>query len=148
MLKFFLVVFFHPFCALCSVWDWGGGASGGSVSSSGAGSSGSRLMHCSSRGPRPGASRITAVEFANGHDVSLLLAASDDGSLRVWRDYASIYSPSLYSASSVSSSIHSAGFGSQTWPKLVSAWQALSDISQPAVAAKGVNGESLRKPTR
>ncbi|XP_071450687.1 regulatory-associated protein of mTOR-like [Hetaerina americana] len=121
------------------VWDWGGGFPGGSAGSSGAGSSGSRLMHCPSRGPRPGASRITAVEFANGHDVSLLLAASDDGSLRLWRDYASIYSPSLYS-----SSIHVAAFGSQiAQPKLVSAWQALSDISQPAMATKGVNGAGV-----
>ncbi|KAG8222534.1 hypothetical protein J437_LFUL004570 [Ladona fulva] len=118
------------------VWDWGGGTLG-STGSSSTGTAGSKLSHCPSRGPRPGASRITSIEFVNGHDVSLLLAASDDGSLRLWRDYSCPYTPQ-FSMGPASSSIHASGISSQSQPRLVSAWQAISDISQPAMAARQV----------
>lgn len=41
--------------------------------------------------------KITAAEFINPHDISLLMTGSDDGSVMVWRDYQS-ESPSLVTA--------------------------------------------------
>lgn len=56
------------------------------------------------------APRITALDFINPHDVSLLLVGSEDGTVRVWSHYAN--------------------FGSVTKdPQLVSAWQAIPDAT-------------------
>lgn len=78
---------------------------------------GAKLTYCASRGNKM--SRITALEFINAHDVSLLMAGSDDGSVRVWKNYSSMLNRD---------------------PILLTAWQALSDI-QPATKAS--TGEHL-----
>nr|XP_006824701.1 PREDICTED: regulatory-associated protein of mTOR [Saccoglossus kowalevskii] len=31
--------------------------------------------------------RITSIDFMNGHDIGLLLTGSDDGAVRIWRNY-------------------------------------------------------------
>ncbi|EDO47933.1 predicted protein [Nematostella vectensis] len=50
--------------------------------------------------------RITSMEFLNAHDLTLLLTGTDDGSVRVWRDYDGVESP----------------------VEVVTAWQALSGM--------------------
>ncbi|PSN48417.1 Regulatory-associated protein of mTOR [Blattella germanica] len=57
---------------------------------------------------RSKASRITSLEFVNSHDVSLLLVGSDDGSIRLWNNYALTQQ------------------GRE--PGLITAWQALADV--------------------
>lgn len=64
-----------------------------------------KLNYFSNRNPR--LTRITYTEFINAHDRSLLISGSDDGGVRVWRNYVP-------------------EDGSQT--ELVAAWQALSDM--------------------
>lgn len=32
-------------------------------------------------------SRVTALEFINSHDIALLMAGSDDGTIRIWKNY-------------------------------------------------------------
>jgi regulator-associated protein of mTOR len=51
------------------------------------------------------------LEFINSHDVTLLMVGSDDGSIRVWKNYYNM-------------------FGRE--PTLLTAWQALADL-QPVV---------------
>ncbi|XP_058791281.1 regulatory-associated protein of mTOR isoform X2 [Phymastichus coffea] len=102
------VLLFHPFdshlAVACKdyfgIWDW---------------HSGTKLTYHPSRGNRP--SRITALEFINSHDVALLMVGSDDGSIRVWKNYYML--------------------GRE--PTLITAWQALADL-QPVV--KGSIGTS------
>uniref|UniRef100_A0A7N9AJZ7 Regulatory associated protein of MTOR complex 1 n=1 Tax=Mastacembelus armatus TaxID=205130 RepID=A0A7N9AJZ7_9TELE len=53
----------------------------------------------------PRYTRITAMEYLNGHDCSLLLTATDDGALRIWKNFAD-----------------------QKNPEMVTAWQGLSDM--------------------
>lgn len=48
---------------------------------------------------------MTALEWVNGHDLAMLLVASDDGSIRLWR-------PNI---------------GTSRDPLLVSAWQAFHE---------------------
>lgn len=55
-------------------------------------------------------SRITALEFINSHDLTLLMAGSDDGSVQIWKNYNGTISRD---------------------PILLTAWQALADV-QPA----------------
>uniref|UniRef100_A0A4W5N6E9 Uncharacterized protein n=1 Tax=Hucho hucho TaxID=62062 RepID=A0A4W5N6E9_9TELE len=45
------------------------------------------------------------MEYLNGHDYSLLLTATDDGALRIWKNFAD-----------------------QRNPEMVTAWQGLSDM--------------------
>eukprot|EP00058_Branchiostoma_floridae_P018111 XP_002603600.1 hypothetical protein BRAFLDRAFT_126916 [Branchiostoma floridae] len=52
-------------------------------------------------------SRITALDFINAHDITLLLSGSDDGAVRIWREY---------------------GWDGECEPELVTAWQAISDL--------------------
>ncbi|KAI8478188.1 hypothetical protein Bbelb_440820, partial [Branchiostoma belcheri] len=52
-------------------------------------------------------SRITALDFINSHDITLLLSGSDDGAVRIWREY---------------------GWDGECEPELVTAWQAISDL--------------------
>ncbi|KAK9301643.1 hypothetical protein QLX08_006065 [Tetragonisca angustula] len=95
------VLTFHPFephlaVALkdyFGIWDYQTGA---------------KLTYCASHGNKM--SRITALEFINAHDVTLLMAGSDDGSVRVWKNYSSMLNRD---------------------PVLLTAWQAIVDI-QPA----------------
>jgi hypothetical protein len=54
---------------------------------------------------RPG-SRISALQLINAHDIAFLVTAADDGTVRVWRDYAS----------------------PETSPSLVTAFRALTDL--------------------
>nr|XP_061791704.1 regulatory-associated protein of mTOR isoform X2 [Nerophis lumbriciformis] len=90
------VVKFHPFNTCIAVadkdsicfWDW---------------EKGERLDYFYNGNPRY--SRITAMEYLNGHDCSLLLTATDDGALRVWKNFAD-----------------------QKNPEMVTAWQGLSDM--------------------
>lgn len=79
----------------CSIFDWGTGA---------------KLGFCQSRGTK-GGSKLTALEWINGHDVALLMAACDDGTIKIWR--------------------HSTGMFSKE-PVLVSAWHALTDMQSNA----------------
>ncbi|XP_016393552.1 regulatory-associated protein of mTOR-like [Sinocyclocheilus rhinocerous] len=90
------VVKFHPFNPCIAVadkdsicfWDW---------------EKGERLDYFYNGNPRY--TRITAMEYLNGHDCSLLLTASDDGALRIWKNFAD-----------------------QRNPEMVTAWQGLSDM--------------------
>lgn len=79
------------------------------------------MTYCASRGNKV-KSRVTALEFINSHDLSLLLAGSDDGSVRVWKNYCGTISPD---------------------PVLLTAWQALADV-QPAT--KTSSGAYRRTP--
>lgn len=54
-------------------------------------------------------SRITALDLVNAHDSTMLLTGSEDGSVRLWSNYTN----SLYNKE----------------PVLVTAWQALPEIS-------------------
>ncbi|KAM8879044.1 regulatory-associated protein of mTOR isoform 1-T2 [Spinachia spinachia] len=102
------VVKFHPFNTCIAVadkdsicfWDW---------------EKGERLDYFYNGNPRY--TRITAMEYLNGHDCSLLLTATDDGALRIWKNFAD-----------------------QKNPEMVTAWQGLSDMlpttrSQPSTCA-------------
>ncbi|KAJ8002039.1 hypothetical protein DPEC_G00175660 [Dallia pectoralis] len=90
------VVKFHPFNACIAVadkdsicfWDW---------------EKGERLDYFYNGNPRY--TRVTAMEYLNGHDCSLLLTATDDGALRIWKNFAD-----------------------QRNPEMVTAWQGLSDM--------------------
>lgn len=57
----------------------------------------------------PSQTRITALTYLNAHDVSLLLLGSDDGAVRVWRNY-----------------------NSSSKRQLVAAFQALGDVPMTA----------------
>ncbi|XP_035515429.1 regulatory-associated protein of mTOR [Morone saxatilis] len=90
------VVKFHPFNTCIAVadkdsicfWDW---------------EKGERLDYFYNGNPRY--TRITSMEYLNGHDCSLLLTATDDGALRIWKNFAD-----------------------QKNPEMVTAWQGLSDM--------------------
>uniref|UniRef100_A0A8C2WQG3 Regulatory-associated protein of mTOR n=1 Tax=Cyclopterus lumpus TaxID=8103 RepID=A0A8C2WQG3_CYCLU len=90
------VVKFHPYNTCIAVadkdsicfWDW---------------EKGERLDYFYNGNPRY--TRITAMEYLNGHDCSLLLTATDDGALRIWKNFAD-----------------------QKNPEMVTAWQGLSDM--------------------
>ncbi|XP_051754042.1 regulatory-associated protein of mTOR isoform X2 [Ctenopharyngodon idella] len=90
------VVKFHPFNPCIAVadkdsicfWDW---------------EKGERLDYFYNGNPRY--TRITSMEYLNGHDCSLLLTATDDGALRIWKNFAD-----------------------QRNPEMVTAWQGLSDM--------------------
>ncbi|RXM36765.1 Regulatory-associated protein of mTOR [Acipenser ruthenus] len=103
------VVKFHPFNPCIAVadkdsicfWDW---------------EKGEKLDYFYNGNPRY--TRITAMEYLNGHDCSLLLTATgkgeldekhtcaDDGALRVWKNFADL----------------------ERNPEMVTAWQGLSDM--------------------
>lgn len=95
------VLQFHPYDQQIAVagrdcfgiWDWGTGA---------------KLAYCASRGSKNLTTKISALEWVNGHDIALLMAASDDGTIKVWRP-------------------------TGREPVLVSAWHALTDL-QPSKA--------------
>uniref|UniRef100_A0A8C4XFX3 Regulatory-associated protein of mTOR n=1 Tax=Erpetoichthys calabaricus TaxID=27687 RepID=A0A8C4XFX3_ERPCA len=91
------VVKFHPFSPCIAVadkdsicfWDW---------------EKGEKLDYFYNGNPRY--TRITAMEYLNSHDCSLLLTATDDGALRVWKNFADL----------------------ERNPEMVTAWQGLSDM--------------------
>eukprot|EP00079_Xenopus_tropicalis_P030797 XP_012827011.1 PREDICTED: regulatory-associated protein of mTOR isoform X5 [Xenopus tropicalis] len=91
------VVKFHPFTSSIAVadkdsicfWDW---------------EKGEKLDYFHNGNPRY--TRITAVEYLNGQDCSLLLTATDDGAIRVWKNFADL----------------------EKNPEMVTAWQGLSDM--------------------
>ncbi|MBN3307550.1 RPTOR protein, partial [Amia calva] len=91
------VVKFHPFNPCIAVadrdsicfWDW---------------EKGEKLDYFYNGNPRY--TRITAMEYLNGHDCSLLLTATDDGALRIWKNFADL----------------------ERNPEMVTAWQGLSDM--------------------
>ncbi|XP_073168181.1 regulatory-associated protein of mTOR isoform X4 [Lepidochelys kempii] len=91
------VVKFHPFTPCIAVadkdsicfWDW---------------EKGEKLDYFHNGNPRY--TRITAMEYLNGQDCSLLLTATDDGAVRVWKNFADL----------------------EKNPEMVTAWQGLSDM--------------------
>ncbi|XP_025072694.1 regulatory-associated protein of mTOR, partial [Alligator sinensis] len=91
------VVKFHPFTPCIAVadkdsicfWDW---------------EKGEKLDYFHNGNPRY--TRITAMEYLNGQDCSLLLTATDDGAIRVWKNFAEL----------------------EKNPEMVTAWQGLSDM--------------------
>ncbi|XP_029455061.1 regulatory-associated protein of mTOR isoform X2 [Rhinatrema bivittatum] len=91
------VVKFHPFTPCIAVadkdsicfWDW---------------EKGEKLDYFHNGNPRY--TRITAVEYLNGQDCSLLMSATDDGAIRVWKNFADL----------------------EKNPEMVTAWQGLSDM--------------------
>ncbi|XP_067126176.1 regulatory-associated protein of mTOR [Centruroides vittatus] len=72
------VILFHPYESHLvvtdkdsySVWDWEQGA----------------MLSYNSNGNYPN-TRITSVDFINAHDTALLMLGSDDGAVRIWRNY-------------------------------------------------------------
>ncbi|XP_071567767.1 regulatory-associated protein of mTOR isoform X2 [Temnothorax nylanderi] len=109
------VLVFHPFephlaVALkdCfGIWDY---------------QSGTKLTYCTSYGNKV-KSRITALEFINSHDLTLLMAGSDDGSVQIWKNYSGTISRD---------------------PILLTAWQALADV-QPATKTSSVTARLVTK---
>ncbi|XP_046991838.1 regulatory-associated protein of mTOR isoform X1 [Schistocerca americana] len=95
------VIAFHPYDTHIAVagkdsfgiWDWVTGV---------------KQSYCYNRASKQ--SRITSLDFVNGHDVSLLLVGSDDGTVRLWGNYTLTKGKE---------------------PVLVTAWHALSDIQNP-----------------
>ncbi|EFA08847.1 regulatory-associated protein of mTOR isoform X1 [Tribolium castaneum] len=93
------VLQFHPFDQQIAVagkdhfgiWDWGTGA---------------KTTVCHNKSAKAGSSRITSLEWINAHDVAMLMVASDDGSVKVWKP----------------------NTGHSREPTLISAWQALNDL--------------------
>uniref|UniRef100_A0A4W3JWU3 Regulatory-associated protein of mTOR n=1 Tax=Callorhinchus milii TaxID=7868 RepID=A0A4W3JWU3_CALMI len=91
------VVKFHPFTPCIAVadkdsicfWNW---------------EKGEKLDYFHNGNPRY--TRITALEYLNGQDSSLLLSATDDGAIRVWKNFADL----------------------EKNPEMVTAWQGLSDM--------------------
>uniref|UniRef100_H3B7T1 Regulatory associated protein of MTOR complex 1 n=1 Tax=Latimeria chalumnae TaxID=7897 RepID=H3B7T1_LATCH len=91
------VVKFHPFTPCIAVadkdsicfWDW---------------EKGEKLDYFHNGNPRY--TRITAMEYLNGQDCSLLLSATDDGAIRIWKNFADL----------------------EKNPEMVTAWQGLSDM--------------------
>ncbi|KAI5934057.1 regulatory-associated protein of mTOR isoform X2 [Manis javanica] len=91
------VVKFHPFTPCVAVadkdsicfWDW---------------EKGEKLDYFHNGNPRY--TRVTAMEYLNGQDRSLLLTATDDGAIRVWKNFADL----------------------EKNPEMVTAWQGLSDM--------------------
>ncbi|CAJ0967179.1 unnamed protein product [Ranitomeya imitator] len=91
------VVKFHPFTSCIAVadkdsicfWDW---------------EKNEKLDYFHNGNPRY--TRITAMEYLNGQDCSLLLTATDDGAIRVWKNFAD----------------------QEKNPEMVTAWQGLSDM--------------------
>lgn len=73
------------------------------------------MTYCASHGNKM--SRITALEFINAHDVTLLMAGSDDGSVRIWKNYSSMLNRD---------------------PVLLTAWQAMADIQPAAKTTTGI----------
>ncbi|KAL3877256.1 hypothetical protein ACJMK2_034989 [Sinanodonta woodiana] len=72
------VIKFHPYDPHVAVadkdgvsfWDW---------------EQGTRLNHLSNDNPKN--TKITSMEFLNFHDSTLLLCGTDDGAVRLWRNY-------------------------------------------------------------
>ncbi|XP_044015926.1 regulatory-associated protein of mTOR isoform X2 [Aphidius gifuensis] len=106
------VIKFHPFDTHIAVavkdyfaiWDW---------------NSGNKLTYYPSRGNKLN-TKITTIQYINSHDISLLMTGSDDGSIRVWKNY--------YNT-----------FGRE--PMLLTAWQGLSDlqpVSKASIASAGL----------
>ncbi|XP_033100643.1 regulatory-associated protein of mTOR-like [Anneissia japonica] len=92
------VVKFHPYDPHIAVadkegvciWNW---------------EQGGKINYFSNQNPR--STKITSMDFMNAHDLPLLFTGSDDGCVRIWREYTS-----------------PAGSGLE----LVTAWQALSEM--------------------
>ncbi|KAJ9585619.1 hypothetical protein L9F63_002589, partial [Diploptera punctata] len=105
------VIKFHPYETYIAVadkdsfgiWDW---------------QSGSKQNYCSNRASK--VTRITSLEFINGHDVSLLMVGSDDGSVRLWNNYALTQQ------------------GRE--PGLITAWQTLADTQNVSRSLNGGAG--------
>ncbi|KAG1674177.1 Regulatory-associated protein of mTOR [Nymphon striatum] len=82
-----------------SIWDWDQGI---------------RKNYFSNKNPKR--SQISSVDLVNSHDDMLLLTGSDDGNVRIWKEYNTAH---------------------QSQPYLVTAWQALSDMI-PSTRSSGL----------
>ncbi|KAJ8916102.1 hypothetical protein NQ315_004468 [Exocentrus adspersus] len=84
-----------------AIWDWGTGA---------------KTTSCHNKSSKMITSKVTAIEWINGHDVAMLMVAADDGSIRLWR-------PNL---------------GTSRGPSLIAAWQAFSELKPSDKKSAGV----------
>ncbi|CAH0563709.1 unnamed protein product [Brassicogethes aeneus] len=80
-----------------AIWDWGTGA---------------KVSGCHNKSSKSPSSRITALEWINGHDSAMILVAAEDGSVKLYRPNA----------------------GTSSSPVLVSAWQAFNDLRLPKLS--------------
>lgn len=69
-------------------------------------------------------SRVTALQFINSHDVALLMAGSDDGSVRIWKNY---FNYNMLGRE----------------PTLLTAWQALADAQPVSKGPAGIFIENI-----
>lgn len=74
-----------------SIWDWGTGA---------------QTTMCHNKSTKLPSSKITAMEWINGHDIGMLMVASNDGSVKLWRP----------------------NTGSSRDPSLITAWEAFNTV--------------------
>ncbi|KAJ8928348.1 hypothetical protein NQ314_019078 [Rhamnusium bicolor] len=74
-----------------AIWDWGTGA---------------KTTVCQNKSTKLISSKVTALEWINGHDIAMLMVASEDGSIKLWR-------PNV---------------GMSREPSLISAWQAFNEL--------------------
>lgn len=65
---------------------------------------------------------MTALEWINGHDIAMLMVASDDGSVKLWK-------PNV---------------GMSREPSLISAWQAFGELKPTDKRAAGNVGVGNR----
>ncbi|KAF5293532.1 hypothetical protein FQA39_LY03017 [Lamprigera yunnana] len=102
------VLQFHPYDQQIAVavrdsfaiWDWGRGA---------------KIAYCLNKSLKnPSTGGITSLEWVNGQDVALLMTASDDGSVKLWRPTAN------------------------KEPTLVCAWQAFNELMPSYKSNAGV----------
>lgn len=77
------------------------------------------MCYCQNKAAK--GSRITAMEFVNVHDVTLLLNGSDDGTVRLWSNYIPRDNKD---------------------PELVTAWHALPDVTP---SNRSINGKFFLK---
>ncbi|KAJ8953916.1 hypothetical protein NQ318_019156 [Aromia moschata] len=74
-----------------AIWDWGTGA---------------KTTVCQNKSSKSGNGKVTSLEWINGHDVAMLMVASDSGNIKLWK-------PNV---------------GTSREPSLISAWQAFSEF--------------------
>lgn len=82
------------------IWDWGTGA---------------KTTVCQNKSSKMISSKVTALEWINGHDIAMLMVASDDGSVKLWK-------PNV---------------GMSREPSLISAWQAFGELKPTEKRAAG-----------
>ncbi|XP_018566383.1 regulatory-associated protein of mTOR isoform X2 [Anoplophora glabripennis] len=84
-----------------AIWDW---------------STGAKTTICQNKSSKSVSCKVTAIEWINGHDIAMLMVASDDGSVKLWR-------PNV---------------GMSREPSLISAWQAFSELKPTEKKSAGI----------